>query len=220
LDTPAEGREFKRADSAPLTTRGDGRLGIADWVQAGRFFARLDNAPQTGGPAVPAPPAFSAEITNQALIAERGWRFVNLATSNFSPERGGFIDVELDAAGDESALGFTINFNPSQLRFRSLERGADASRAIVLSNTNQSAQGEVSVALSMPPGQTFEAGKRQLIRLRFQPLRVDQDIQIGFSDGRSPIEIVDANAMTLPSRFEGMTIRFDPAKRRGVKIIQ
>ncbi|MGH9847681.1 MAG: hypothetical protein ACREEM_54010, partial [Blastocatellia bacterium] len=52
LDAAAPGAEFQRADCAPRDTKGDGRLTVADWTQAGRYLG-TDPTVAAGGPTLP-----------------------------------------------------------------------------------------------------------------------------------------------------------------------
>ena len=45
LDPSPTGSQFQRADTAPRSLGGDGRLSVADYIQVGRYAAGLDNAP-------------------------------------------------------------------------------------------------------------------------------------------------------------------------------
>lgn len=45
--------EFQKADCAPLSTRGDGKINVQDLVQAGRFAKGLDTLVEAGGPTGP-----------------------------------------------------------------------------------------------------------------------------------------------------------------------
>jgi hypothetical protein len=64
FETPADGCEFQRADSAPAATLGDGRLTIADWVLAGRYAAGLSPLVCADGPPAPLGPDASRPGTN------------------------------------------------------------------------------------------------------------------------------------------------------------
>ena len=91
LLTPALGNEFQRADCAPRETGGDGRLSAADFTQAGRYAAGLDEPMRAAGPLAP---LFAYTVTNElaafgspALKTAQGEALGKASPSMTSPER-------------------------------------------------------------------------------------------------------------------------------------
>jgi len=212
VDTPAQGGEFQRADCAPKNALGNGSITISDWVQAGRYAAGLDPNAPAGGPVGP-PAASAANLANLAPDDARSRRrdktgkprFIRAATAGFE---SGVVAIELDAQGDENAIGFSLNFDPARWRFASAEVGDAAVRASLNVNASQSAQGFIGAALALPAGETLPAGARQVAIVRFTSVANENADQsnhqsvIEFADYPVPREIVDANAGILPSAYE------------------
>ncbi len=202
IDTAAMGSEFQRADCAPRATLGDGKISIADWVQAGRYAAGIDAAAAAGGPTGPVS-SLQAEFGSEPLALEQQTsRAVRAASSGFEPGQNGRLVLELDALGNENALGFSLNFDPSQLRFVSAALGSGAEDATLNLNTSQIADGRVGIALALPAGQSFAAGARQLLVVTFAA-QANASGATAVKIGDEPVarEVVDAMAQSLATNW-------------------
>ncbi len=202
LDTAANGTEFQRADCAPRASFGDGRITVADWVQAGRYSVALDTLSLAGGPT--APTAFTQSSTNLLAPLDRADRdrktTVRALAGEFKQGLITEVQVELDARGDENALGFTLRFDPRRLQL--LEptiagRGPTEGRLLV--NEKRAADGFVAIALALPTGTTFSRGKHRLVSLRFVQTRGQEAAQtrVWFDDSLIGREVVNAAAEPL-----------------------
>src|SRR5262249_55824660 len=87
-----------------------------------------------------------------------GNRVVRVGQAGGAPGGQASVPIELVAQGDESALGFSVNFDPAQLRFVSAVAGKDASGATLNVNSSQAANGRLGLALALPAGQTIQPG--------------------------------------------------------------
>jgi hypothetical protein len=203
LDIPICGSEFQRVDVAPRGTLGNASLTIADWVQAGRYVSGLDPITPAGGPTCfPDGPPLIAEGEGRMANVEDGTsRLVQIGARSIKPGKVRVVSISLEALGNENALGFSLNFNPAQLRYVSAKTGIDAREATLIINADQSVTGGLRVSLALPPGQHFEKGRRQLVDISFKPLLRDGNPIIGFSDQSSALEVVDANADQLAADF-------------------
>ncbi|GEM_PF-999898 len=204
-DTPNPGSEFQRADVAPRASLGDGRLTVTDWVQAGRYVSGEDAVVAAGGPANPASSA-TAEADSLRFepdAAQPNTRTLRIVQASLERGQSGALIVEFDAQGNESALGFSLSFDPAQLRFVSAALGAGATGVTLNLNTNQTANGRLGVALALPTGQTFAAGAHQLLVVTFiasgngNPTTTT----VGFVDQPVPREVSDPNADAQPATY-------------------
>ena len=209
-ETSNVGNEFQRADCAPRSTKGDGRLSVADWTQSGRYAAGLDPVVFAGGPTGPTaqlpsaiaqlPSATAASIANvdQETVAS----VVRLATGQFRAGQTSSVSVELDAQGNENALGFSLMFNPATMSFISAEKGSDASDAALQVNKVNSSKGRVGIALAMPAERAFDAGRHQVVTVTFA-VRSDVDDAAApvFSDLPIDREVVDLRATPIKADF-------------------
>jgi hypothetical protein len=203
LDAPELGSEFRRADCAPLATCGDGEISMADWVQAGRFAAGLDPVKPSGGAAGPlAMPGMIAELAGPA---ERTLRIVDATMQRNSVNS---VSVELAAAGNENALGFSLSFDPTILRFAGVSLTAAAAGGTLLVNTNFTGAGRVALALALPAGQTFLAGTHQIVQARFAVSPSATSARTALNFGQQPIrgEVADSRAQPVSANYVNGTV--------------
>lgn len=215
VDTPSLGSEFQRADSAPRSSLGDGRLSIADWVQAGRYAAGIDPPTPQGGPTAPASSMRSDDGANQLEFNQSEAVGQNQSSPNTGAARvlrvvnslsfgsRDVVRVEIDAQGNENALGFSLSFDPTRTRFLYAELGAGAQEASLQLNRNQLASGRLGVALALPTGKTLPAGTRQLVTIYLSRAKGANDLRaVRFADLPVAREVVDANADILSATYQ------------------
>lgn len=219
LDTPASPSEFQRADCASKSTRGNGILSVGDWVQAGRYVAGLDPPQYQGGPiassgivaadgpifAMAAPSASLTQLLARAFrtdlpLSGATARVVRIVSPTFVGGQNGTVIIEMDSLGDENAVGLSLSFNTAQLTFVSAVRGSDASAGSLNVNSNSAASGRVGLLLSLPSGQSFAAGTRQLVVVTFSASSSGSHV---VSSADEPVwrEVADVNANTLVATF-------------------
>ncbi len=222
LDVPSDGSEFQRADCAPKNTLGDGRLTIADWVLAGRYAAGLETMVAAGGESAPvaaASLAFEKTVANNfssfdAVTGEeqQQTRNIRAVPVNFNRGQENTIIVELNALGNENALGFSANFDTSQLSFVRATLGPDAAGAALNVNVSQLDMGRVGIGLALSSGQSFPAGTRRIVQLTFNvpPTSSLNTTTVGFGDLPIAREVVDAAANVLPTTYTAGEITLLP----------
>jgi hypothetical protein len=222
LDTAAAGSEFQRADCAPRDTLGDGRISTTDWVQAGRYAAGLDPLTSAGGPTASASSLLSAPgvemLRDGRLFIGAKARRLALKTI----EQGGQdIDViiTLDASGAENALAFSLQIDPATLSFASAQVGRDASGALVNTNTSLAIEGQIGVALALPPGASLFAPDSEVLILHFNRTGFEsaRPATITFAaHGLVEPELVSVDATSLPlSLHDGHSLRRSPRHQLG-----
>ncbi|GEM_PF-1332471 len=204
LDTAANGSEFQRADCAPRDVKGDRRLTASDWTQAGRYAAGIDPVVAAGGPTSPIPPTALAPMIAARAVKPDEPRLLRVGAGDHLFGVTRTVVVELDAQGDENALGFSLRFNPSEWRFVSAEAGRDAREAVIHFNANEAARGRIGLVLALPASGRFSAGARQLVALKFAPVSGAgaKPLAIGFADEPVAREVVSGEAVALPARYE------------------
>ena len=107
---PADSCQFARADCAPRSSLGDGLITIADAVQAIRYSVGLDPLQYTGGP---------SNVIPTPRVPGIGPRSLAVLTSTFARGQDGAVAIHLNTAGDETAVGFTLKFDPTLLQYKS-----------------------------------------------------------------------------------------------------
>ncbi len=215
LDSVRTGvNELQRADCAPQSSCGDGRITISDWVQAGRYAAGLDSVaracgPNNGATSSALTTANQASSSQSSAAAPRSVRGVGAV---FIPGRRDTLNIELHSEGDENAVGFSVIFDAAALTFKETTLGKDAQTATLHSNSSLAAGGHVGVALALPAGQHFSAGRLQLARVVFMvnpnyagATRVD------LGDQSVTREVVDAGANPLPAIWSSANVTITAA---------
>lgn len=192
LDT-VQASEFQRADVAPRAAQGDGKLTIGDWVQAGRYAAGLDTNIYAAGPTIA---SLSAAFANRAMSAPHlSLQSNRLVRAVQASDEANTVVIQLDSLGDENAVGLSLAFDPTVIRFvgASLENGL-ASGALLL-NDRAVTQGSIGLLASLPVGQRLTAGTRQLLKLRFEPVSSRATAWLRFAEAAT----ADATANALPT---------------------
>src|SRR5207248_2931227 len=124
--------EYQRADCAPRSTLGNGAITVTDWVQAGRYAARLDPLVAVGGPTNDST-SFAAGLDSDPKGASA--RRVDVTNNVLAQNQSGTVSVNLEAQGNENALGFSVSFDPSKLTYVGASLGAGASGATLNVNS-------------------------------------------------------------------------------------
>ena len=203
LNNPDQLNEFQRADIAPRISKGNGALTVSDYTQAGRYAAGLD-ALQTAGGATSANFGFSS-INEQSAIpnsqsqinASRTVRVKNITTQAGQQV---FVQIEIDALGNENGFGFSLDYDAARLSNPSPALGADTQGATLITNTNT--VGKVGVLFGLPAGTTLQAGTKHIITIRFNVAQnAGGQVPLTFADAPVFREVVDSDANPLAVDF-------------------
>src|SRR5262249_52885941 len=141
---------------------------VTDWVQAGRYAVGLDPATPVGGPTSQVVMAASPKgFQGRPKSDGRQLQVTDALLFDWSSNT---VDVALTAQGNESAVGFSLSFDPTVLRFSGATLGSGAPGATLNVNTSQTNSGRLGFALALSPGSRFSAGAKQLVKLNLRPL--------------------------------------------------
>jgi hypothetical protein len=206
LETVTNQDEFLRADCAPLADKGDGILTVADWVQVGRFAVGLDPVTVVGGPI-----ATNNLVTRLVKVVPYGLtpNAPTIWVSSTSVLAGASVQlpVFLDAVGNENAAGFSVSFDPTQLKLTSVAAGSGAGNATFLANTNGAAQGQVGVVVSLSSGGAWGEGSQELAVLGFKANVGDSGaVPVNLSDTVVRRDVADATAQSLTAVYNNGVI--------------
>lgn len=118
------------------------------------------------------------------------------------------VPVVLTANGNETALGFSLNFTPSRLSYSDTALGSGATGATLLVNSSQTTTGRLGIALSLPAGETFAPGDKQVVLVHFTGAVQANDVSSAITFGDSPIirQLSDVNGASLPVNFVSGTV--------------
>ena len=134
----------------------------------------------------------------------------------------GALQFEFDAQGNENALAFTFAFDSSKASFVDAELGGSPQGARLLVNSNKAEAGRIGIAIALPTGQRFIAGRQRLLTLRFMPAGrgVTTGMQVGFDDSVISREVVSADATPLSLAFRGANVTFGERKPRRIRPVE
>lgn len=120
------------------------------------------------------------------------------------------VVVEMDAIGNENAVGFSLNFDTAQLRFVSASTIGGSTGAAMNINTTMAGFGKVGIALALPGGQKLVTGKQPIAIVTFTVLAAEtvSNTFLNFGDQPIPREVVDASANAVAANFSGATLTF------------
>lgn len=197
--------EAQRADSAPLATRGNDVLSVADVMQARRFALGLDSVIFSDGLSMP---NFAVKSANQTMAG---------TTHEIRPARISHIanklriGIYLESLGGATGAGFTLTFDPTVLSNPAVSTGSDGADSTLTINDSAADQGRLGILIDKSPTQPFAAGTRQLVIVEFDIIpNFPSGTNIGFVDNPVVGELVSGNAATLVSVFSPAIIPLAP----------
>jgi hypothetical protein len=113
------------------------------------------------------------------------------------------VPVMLKAAGTESGVGFTLNFDATKLTYASSTLGAGAAGASLVVNPNSSVSGSLGIVVAKSADASFSAGTNELVLVTFfvKTTAATGSSPVTFGDSLSRREITDATAATVSGAF-------------------
>jgi hypothetical protein len=215
LDSVSSASQFQRADCAPRSTLGNGAITITDWVQAGRYAAGLDPLTPAGGPTGPGGGgATLAQFAPAAKMLAASGREIRASKTILYRGQTNQLSVLLVAQGNESAVGFTLDFDTQLAGFVSARAGANANGAVFNVNTSAASTGRVGIALSLPIGTAFRAGTQEIAVVRFAaPTAAAGSNSVTFGDNPVQREVSDVVANSLTATYVNGSLQVTPSLR-------
>jgi hypothetical protein len=197
-DQPFQSNEFQRADCYPYNTRGDGVLTTLDIAQTRRYFLGLDSPQTAGGPT--STTNFNAADANITAAkapskttreAPQAPRTVRVVSTTANPNSTVTVTIGVDAAGDESIYGFSINYNSDnsgRLTNPVINNPSPATRQISSSLTPGTNPGQfgVTVDFSGATPSTIAPGNNQVL------LTITFTVPASATNGTVPIIFTDS----------------------------
>lgn len=135
-------------------------------------------------------------------------RVVRVTSASAAPGSNVTVAVELVSQGNENALSFSLSFNPAVLTNPVVTAGNGGPGLALVPNPNQVANGRLGLIVSLPAGQSFAAGTRQLATLVFTIPANAPGGASAIEFGNQPIgrEISDPNANELTATYTPGTV--------------
>jgi hypothetical protein len=128
------------------------------------------------------------------------------------------LPVTLSALGDETSLGFSISFDPTVLSYVETAPGNDVGSTNLHADESQAASGRIGVSITLPEGETFAPGDRQLAVVEFTVAAVASagSAAVAFSDQPVPRAVLNlaGNALTAAYGDAAVTIALAPRTAR------
>ena len=142
---------------------------------------------------------------------------VELVGAAAAPDGSVTVPIDLLANGNENALGFSLNFDPTLLSYTDITLGSAAGGATLVVNSNQIANGLLGVALSLPTGSSFPAGTQEVVDISFSSAVLVNPVlaQLTFGDQPTKRELSDPQANLLAANFIGGTVSIPAANFEG-----
>jgi hypothetical protein len=216
LDYPTNAAEFQRADCAPRATLGDGAITVIDWVQVGLYAAGLDPLTVAGGPTSEVPPGGGyVSKPGSTPVTPHGdspySRLLEVADTVVLRGLTGTASVQLEAMGDENALGFSLGFDPAAVTYVGASIGSASNGVTLIVNDTQAGAGRLGFVLGLGAGSSFVSGTRELVKVTFRAATPDQGkYTLSFADQPVPCEVSGTNALPLATGYVNGTITVNP----------
>jgi hypothetical protein len=128
------------------------------------------------------------------------------------------VSIELDSKGNETAMSFTLEFDPSRLRIdpvsgtnnnRDVAAGADAPAGMYRTvNATQADKGRLGILLDA--AEPFASGRRQVLTISFTvvPGTQTRPTRMVFSDGILTCSTTNQRAEALLASYDGIDLTF------------
>ena len=131
------------------------------------------------------------------------------------------VIIEMEGVGNENAVGFSLNFDSTKLRYIMSATGNGTLNAALNINTNALSSGRLGLAMALPRGQIIPTGKQQVAVITFNVLASDNvaGTTLSFGDQPIPREVVDVAANEVAANFSSGTLTFAQSMAIGPAII-
>jgi hypothetical protein len=126
------------------------------------------------------------------------------------------VPVLLQANGNENAVSFSVNFDPTVLAYANVGIGSGATRGSLFINTNLVASGKLGVILALPSGSVFSAGTQEVVSVAFN-ITTTQAGSSAVTLGNQPTlsQLSDVEASILAANYAGATVTIAAADFEG-----
>jgi len=194
-----------RLDTAPRQRSGDLMVNLADLVQVARYAAKLDAAQPAGGPigtyalngGITVPKVLSRQKSLEAAKVRR----IRLGWADLVAGQQVWVPVVLSGYGNENALAFNVEFDPSVIEYTGLKVATGTSQ---MENNLAAQEGRVGVILWKAAGKAVPRGEFSVAEVGFRVKAAVGSAKIRF--GNRPVDsliaTVDAQPVTTVE-FEG-----------------
>lgn len=147
--------------------------------------------------------ALAGRVTNVLIPT-----ILSLASERTPSTQTAVVPLQINAAGIENTVSFSLAFEPARLSFLSALPAPALSNLVVTLDTNQLSAGRIGVTAALPPGATLPAGSQEVIQLRFNTARSAGDFQtpLTITDSPTPSRLFSAAGSEVESRWNFTTL--------------
>jgi hypothetical protein len=198
------------SQSATALTDANGNYNFPNLPSGGNYLVTPTLSGNVFEPANLSFANLAQNVSNADFVASTGTqqRKVRIAAGvDVVPGNSVIVPIEIFAQGNENSIGFSLNYDANLLSNAQVSLGADAAAASLITNVSQ--PGKIGVLISLPAGQTFTAGTRQIVNLSFLTVQTNLFSTL-LTFGNQPVgkEIADQNANVLPAAWEDGVLMF------------
>ena len=194
---------------ATAVTDAGGNYNFANLPSAGNF---LVTPTLTGHSFEPVSLSFTnlaADIANANFIGSTGRpaRNIHVISNSTSGGQDAIVAVGLTSQGNENSAAFSLSYDPALVFNPHVTLGSDSASASLV--VNSISLGNLGVIIALPPGQSFAAGSRDLVKITFNTVPTTLfSTPLAFSDSPITRMVTDANASGLPASYSDGLIGF------------
>jgi len=214
---PATGAKFKKTTNGPMNTAtntyGDGTLNTCDVTVTRQYSLGNFNPTAAAGPLGPL--AAGAD-EGRRTIPEIG-RTIRAVNAIATADRMVTLPVEIDSLGNESAMSFTMSFDPAVMTYVSSDIGTGVpAQANLATNVNQIATGKLGVLIDA--AETYTIGTRQIMTVTFAIAAnaPSGTYPVTFTGAPTQQSVSDMRGFALQTTFEAGTVT--PAELTGFTV--
>ena len=209
--------EFQRADSAPRVDSGNGVLNSGDVVQVRRYAAALDPLQPAGGPASPviAPPAY----IGGAFLGKPEGRRIQIVPTAAAAGSKALVGIDLVGEGGETAVNFTLEYDPTKLADPIVTLGAGMPEGTALT-VNAGEAGRLRVLVDAGEAFSKAASRKQLMTIEFDVAAnaPSGDTALAFGNSRDEGSIADTRGDMLKANYTDGSVSISGPNAAGVEI--
>jgi hypothetical protein len=122
-----------------------------------------------------------------------------------------WIPIEINAQGDEGAIGFSLAFDANLLGQPQVSLGMSLVSGTITLFTDPPGNGRIGILLSFPPGEPLPAGNKQILLVRFSVAAGAPagETAVGFIDQPTMRTVLSAGGTTLPASFLSVPVKIE-----------
>ena len=123
----------------------------------------------------------------------------------------GIVSVDLQALGNENALGFSLSFDPSALVYVGARLGSNATGSTLNVNALQAASGRLGFVLALATGGNFAAGTQEVVEVSFRSVNGALGAYpVMMTDSPVRRQVSDPAASSLATTYFNGTVMVNP----------